>query len=258
MFNSKKSVKCIGGGSVVEGTFSLGHNKGFTLAEVLITLAIIGVVAALTIPTLVANYQKKSLEAAFKKSYSLLLQSLVPVQNEFYGSIAGTSGGERDLDFYKSLWESYKVIEDAVAVSGVYGVAQRLGYSDGKNSLLRSYSKKVIPMPGCPQIPHLLLPDGSAVGGMYNCYANWIVFDINGKNGPNAIGHDIFYFGIDSNTRKLRPLGDGVYGYWNYADQKTYCSKDSDNEQNGIGCTNWALLNKCPDDAAKKYWECLP
>ncbi len=34
--------------------------KGFTLAEVLITLGIIGVVAAMTIPTLVANYQEKS------------------------------------------------------------------------------------------------------------------------------------------------------------------------------------------------------
>ena len=33
---------------------------GFTLAEVLITLGIIGIVAALTIPTLVANYQNKS------------------------------------------------------------------------------------------------------------------------------------------------------------------------------------------------------
>ena len=34
--------------------------QGFTLAEVLITLGIIGVVAAMTIPTLVANYQEKS------------------------------------------------------------------------------------------------------------------------------------------------------------------------------------------------------
>lgn len=34
--------------------------KAFTLAEVLITLGIIGVVAAITLPTLIANYQKKS------------------------------------------------------------------------------------------------------------------------------------------------------------------------------------------------------
>ena len=33
--------------------------KGFTLAEVLITLGIIGIVAAMTIPNLIENYQKK-------------------------------------------------------------------------------------------------------------------------------------------------------------------------------------------------------
>ena len=35
------------------------YEKSFTLAEVLITLGIIGVVAAMTIPTLISNYQKK-------------------------------------------------------------------------------------------------------------------------------------------------------------------------------------------------------
>ena len=43
----------------------------FTLAEVLITLGIIGVVAAMTIPTLMANYKAKRLHSQFLKSYSL-------------------------------------------------------------------------------------------------------------------------------------------------------------------------------------------
>ena len=42
------------------------EKKGFTLAEVLITLAIIGIVAAMTIPTLVENAQKKALETGLK------------------------------------------------------------------------------------------------------------------------------------------------------------------------------------------------
>lgn len=48
----------------------------FTLAEVLITLGIIGVVAALTIPSLVANYQKKRVAITLKKSYAELNQAL--------------------------------------------------------------------------------------------------------------------------------------------------------------------------------------
>ena len=44
--------------------------KAFTLAEVLITLGIIGIVAALTLPTIVQKQNKKSLEVAFKKAYA--------------------------------------------------------------------------------------------------------------------------------------------------------------------------------------------
>ena len=44
----------------------------FTLAEVLITLAIIGVVAALTIPSVIKNYQKKATITSLKKSYSTM------------------------------------------------------------------------------------------------------------------------------------------------------------------------------------------
>lgn len=40
---------------------------GFTLAEVLITLGIIGVVAALTLPALIQNYQKKATATSVKK-----------------------------------------------------------------------------------------------------------------------------------------------------------------------------------------------
>ena len=46
--------------------------KGFTLAEVLITLGIIGVVAALTLPSLIQNYKEKATVTAVKESYSIL------------------------------------------------------------------------------------------------------------------------------------------------------------------------------------------
>ena len=50
--------------------------KGFTLAEVLITLAVIGVVAALTIPVLIQKYQKKQLYAQFMKTYNTVTTAL--------------------------------------------------------------------------------------------------------------------------------------------------------------------------------------
>lgn len=50
--------------------------KAFTLAEVLITLGIIGVVAALTIPTLIANHKKQTVETKLAKFYSVMGQAI--------------------------------------------------------------------------------------------------------------------------------------------------------------------------------------
>lgn len=50
--------------------------KGFTLAETLITLGIIGVVAAITTPTVVSKFQEKVLKSQFKATYSILNQAL--------------------------------------------------------------------------------------------------------------------------------------------------------------------------------------
>ena len=56
------------------------YRKGFTLAEVLITLGIIGVVAALTIPTISHNIQEIVLKNQFKNFYSTFLQAAIGIQ----------------------------------------------------------------------------------------------------------------------------------------------------------------------------------
>ena len=66
------------------------HNSlkrpAFTLAEVLITLGIIGVVAALTIPTLMANHRKKVIETKLEKIYSVMNQA-INLTNAEYGDV---------------------------------------------------------------------------------------------------------------------------------------------------------------------------
>ena len=56
----------------------LSHSKkaAFTLAEVLITLGIIGIVAAMTIPTLITSYKKKVVESRLSKFYSTMNQAI--------------------------------------------------------------------------------------------------------------------------------------------------------------------------------------
>lgn len=57
--------------------------SGFTLAEVLITLGIIGVVAAMTIPTLIANTNSARFRSQFKKTLSTLSQAGLMAQAQY-------------------------------------------------------------------------------------------------------------------------------------------------------------------------------
>ena len=68
---------------------------GFTLAEVLITLGIIGVVAALTLPALIQNYQKKATATSVKKAYSELNQIIERAKAD-YGDPSGWNYYEQD------------------------------------------------------------------------------------------------------------------------------------------------------------------
>ena len=67
-------------------THSLKKRAAFTLAEVLITLGIIGVVAALTIPTLMANHRKQVVVTGLQKFYTTFNQAILLAENK-YGEI---------------------------------------------------------------------------------------------------------------------------------------------------------------------------
>jgi len=69
--------------------------KAFTLAEVLITLGIIGVVAAITIPSLIANYQKRVIETTLKEDYSIMAQvNRLMIANEVDFDMSAADGSD--------------------------------------------------------------------------------------------------------------------------------------------------------------------
>lgn len=69
---------------------------GFTLAEVLITLGIIGVVAAMTIPTLITNTNSSKFKAQYKKTLSTLNQAVLLATSKNDLNFASLSGGTCD------------------------------------------------------------------------------------------------------------------------------------------------------------------
>ena len=84
--------------------------KGFTLSEVLITLGIIGIVAAMTIPTLITNYQKKTTATRVKKAYAELLQAIKLSENDNDSMESWTVGNDVSIE------NTEKYIEDRKSV----------------------------------------------------------------------------------------------------------------------------------------------
>ena len=194
----------------------------FTLAEVLITLGIIGVVAAMTIPTLISNYQKKITVTKLKQTYSILSQALKMAQAEHGDpntwSIAGVKGssaldeGKREeivTNFMATYIHPYiKVVKD-------YGYKSypEHGY-DGPNfpdgGLVSSEQNTkgdafvlqngvwvmgLISTTGCLRPD----PDNPDVCLERNFDNVLFVTDVNGADTPpNAFGKDLFYIFFDN------------------------------------------------------------
>ena len=78
-----------------------GKLFGFTLAETLITLGVIGVVAALTLPSVINNYRNKQLQVAFKAAYSIFSQTVINMVEE------DGAGLKKKYTKYDSASQSY-------------------------------------------------------------------------------------------------------------------------------------------------------
>ena len=213
----------------------------FTLAEVLITLGIIGVIAALTLPTLIANKKAKELEVALKKNASILQQAVMLVNLEDGEDLAHTVNGGRTLK--DKLKPHLNVLKDCGYGTEISSCVVNTGYDankDAKNTY-RTYNKATTVNYYWLDDGQLLLTDGTLIlieespgySGLF------ISVDINGfQKGPNLWGHDLFTFEITSEGKFL-PMG-AVGTRYNSND---FCSKTATGNTNGVACTYKALTD---------------
>mgnify|MGYP000644196778 CR=1 FL=1 len=165
----------------------------FTLAEVLITLGIIGVVAAMTMPSLMQNYKRQQATARIKKFVSVINQALISAENDL--------GPRED-------W-----------------VIGEMGNSDSAYNFLNTYIKPYIKSADIEKrtlfgmnMATLRFVDGSQMSVKVGaCYDIW--YDINGEKGPNEKGRDIFVFilckngGCNFNSNQVRGFYCAPTGY---------------------------------------------
>ncbi len=156
--------------------------KGFTLAEILITLGIIGVVAAITIPSLVAKYQKKITVIQLKNTFSTLQQA-VKMSSE-------DNGDCEDWDY--TLSKSEFIERYFLPYLKASKVDMTITFTDlkgGSHTFGNSY-------------PKFMLLDGSVIIYVQHNFqvSNHLVVDLNGLAKPNKVGRDVFVLSFWGNT----------------------------------------------------------
>ena len=159
--------------------------KAFTLAEVLITLGIIGIAAAMTLPTVINKYQKKQIIIQLKKAYSEINQAIRIAENK-YGSIDSwdISNTAYFLDNYLS--PNIKIIKTCNP-STKKCWAEKIYTIDNRNASIYTPSNYISFVTASGYSVYYWLHEKGNGG--------WFFVDINGAaKGPNTLGKDIHPF----------------------------------------------------------------
>lgn len=217
----------------------------FTLAEVLITLGIIGIVAAITIPTLVTNISNRGYVERLFKTYSVLQNATNmiiaeegdPAQwswTDYYQNDGTNIDNERIVDLYR---KKLKIIGECEPISDSIENECHVNPYDYK--YLNGETGTSVTDHANYRLFHLnyqfILSDGAVIGLRFkesNVGVFWgqpdllFTIDVNGKSGPNQIGRDVFWLYMKKDGHgKILPYTNEPF-LDNGIDQRNTCESD--------------------------------
>lgn len=197
------------------------NKKAFTLSEVLITLSIIGIVAAMTLPSLINKYKETVTVTKVKKIYTTLVNALELYKANNNGAEFDSWVGEENAtaEAFNKYFKPYlKIAKDCGLGTNNECVTPNFV---GRNNVKLRYS-----------FPYysVILNDGSAIWMRLGVGALFF-YDVNNQKAPNKLGYDIFLFRIHKD--KIVPIGmPDDYPF------DTQCSKSN---SSGWGCAAWVV-----------------
>ena len=192
-------------------------NRGFTLAETLITLGIIGVVASLTMPALIQNYKKNVVVTKLKQTYTILKsaeQSAILEYGEvenWFPDYPPASDGNFQYEFAEKY---YKPFLKSIPCQNKNSILA----SDGSVALEYYWIRKEFCLPNGSMIYSYGYSSNHRYGGMK------IFVDINGNQKPNILGRDVFTFFVGNPKMRQQdiyyyvdcPIGLSTCAPWNF------------------------------------------
>ena len=202
---------------------------GFTLAEVLVTLGIIGVVAAMTMPTLMSNHQRKVYVTQLQKVYTELSQAAKrAISDNNAISLDETKYNRNNANGAKNFLHDYfNVVQDC-------GTDLTPCFGDSYMTLEGADMTLQTP------VVAVSLASGASISVFHNSlfYRSidehgylQLQVDINGAEGPNILGRDLFYMELYSDGKVAESYTGRDYDY-----AKETCASNENGGGYGVGC----------------------
>ena len=239
------------------------HNKkrAFTLAEVLITLGIIGVVAALTLPALITNYKKKSTVEQLKVAYSTLSQA-----------VEASKKDHEDISYWDFSLETDAFVNEYLAPYlkltnvGAYHAPNIPGqnyffYYLGSN--IHDIGNQKVVLHSNVNAYVYSLPNGMLVtiaafiSHTFNIGTCVMRIDINGTAKPNMLGKDVFTFSFTDSYPKLSPGIVNQFAHYKYTTEELLESTSIRGGCNINAPGDWGVVagDSCSAVIIKDGWE---
>ena len=195
---------------------------GFTLAEVLITLAIIGVIAAITIPALQNKINKEELVVGLKKAYATMGQISYKFIAENGSVAAALSNVTTDKDFANIFASKLNIRKNCAAgdtgcFSSGYLTLSQSSTGDDPNwrgTLLTNDNMSYSFYLWDKNCNRDIGDTGNTLSPLYKACGQ-IAVDVNGPNkGPATYGRDLFVFWLPQ--KGVYPRGSYNEGYYGF------------------------------------------
>lgn len=192
------------------------NRSGFTLAEILVTLGVVGVIASMTVPTLVQDTQDAQYRSAWKKTFAELSQATKMIQATY---------GDIDFTSFDTFRDDYgKVMQ--FTTKDAFGNIFPLRYTFYKTT-----SESGVSYSSGDTVASAILQNGSCM----RFGSGDIRIDINCKKGPNMFGKDYFVVRIVKDNGYYQTIPSGSNN-----DGKT-CVSGSSTVATSDGCSAVAL-----------------
>ena len=215
------------------------YNKGFTLTEVILTIAIIGVIVSMTIPVLTTKIQKNQAYTGVMKALSSLSQAAISLRTNNSETFSGIAYSDSDLA--NAFSDKFKVVtfcNDSSDSANCYDVANvknlNGGNYEGVTNFLSNHPKFLT---NDDFVYTFIITDATSNCGSSSYVRNSIdegcgevYVDVNGKKSPNTVGKDIFVYSVNKfNLTPFEVAGDD------------YCNTSSGFSTNGKECATKAV-----------------